>query len=272
MALVSEAAGCRYVCRPLPTGEQMPGTRQADLNEVGVRRGSVGRTKGAGELETVRGADRPGQRVSAEVPGGVVVQPLARPASHPPVASCRDAVFRAAEMRAQQGEDVVQGRVALKAPCPANQGATGDADHAAERWIVEQIVSKTRLTAGRVSQPRPQPWARQVEHPVREAIWTARLPIMGLLGLDQDDPARRAASTLAAAEEVLHAVIGGADQPVVVTVQVVSVRGEAGANRFHPARRIVHETDAVRGKEADAYRPVSTRSTNSFTLGMNPFE
>jgi hypothetical protein len=68
---------------------------------------------------------------------------------------------------------------------------------------------------------------------------------MRLLRLDQDDAAGGGALAGAAAEKVLHAPVGDADQPFVMPVQVIGMAGKAGTDSLDAARGIAHQCQPV---------------------------
>ncbi len=92
MALVGKAAGRRDRGRRLSARQHGAGAQQADLDEIGVRRGAIGRAEDARELVAVSGAGRPGKRIGADIVGDLVMKPLPRPPGHARIASGRGGV------------------------------------------------------------------------------------------------------------------------------------------------------------------------------------
>ncbi len=219
-----------------------------------MRRGPVGGTERPGQLEAIGSTRRPGQCIRAEVSRQLVMQALAGPARHPIVAPGRRTPRDPTEMPAQPVQHPVQRGVADQVFAGPGQGGAGHADRHPEGRVVVKRGREARRATGCVGQAGSQPALRQIEHAVGEAARRPGLPVMGLPGLDQDDPAGRAALASAAAEEVLHTVVGDADQPIVMAMQVVGMRGEAGLDRLHAGRLVVHQPDTVGGGRRDSGR------------------
>jgi len=78
--------------------------------------------------------------------------------------------------------------------------------------------------------PHAQPSLAADTHRVREAAGLRRMTVMQRAGLDQDRPAGHARVQGPMALKALHALLGVADQHVVVVVRIISVASEMRAS------------------------------------------
>lgn len=269
MALVGKTALRRRFGGTHPDRKKVACTQQADLNEIGMRRRAVGRAERPGELKAIRRAGNLRQAIGSDIRRHVVVQPLPRQTRHALRTAAGRAAAWTAELRTQAVQDSVKCGVPSQALARTEKRTAGCADAMGEQRVVIERGGETRITAACVGQTGPQPWLWQIEHAIGKAPGRPRLPVMLFLWLNQDDTAWRAAPTGATAHEILHTTIGNADEPVIVAVKIIGMRGEAGPDGFDASGGIMHQTDTV-GRRCHCAGRRSGRARAAGTMALRP--
>ena len=90
-----------------------------------------------------------------------------------------------------------------------------------------------------------QPLGIEIEHGIGEALGLRRLAIVQFAGLQQKDLAGSAQVALAAAVELLQALLGVAHQIGVVPVRVIGMALEMGAQGFDAGLGVLLQLDPV---------------------------
>ena len=247
MALIGKAAIGGNGGRAEPRGKELPGLEQAGLQQIRMGAGAVCGTKGAGELKPVGGPGGLGESIPADILGQPAMQPVTRALGDGGRRAAGGEALGALQMRPQTAEDGIQSGVAPQLLAPLPERRAGGADGQAQGRVIAKRRPETGIADRPVAEAVLQPAARQVEHAIRKAAFRAGLPVMRFLRLDENDAARRAEAPGAAAEKILHAVIGDTDQPFIMAMKVIGMAGEAGRYALDAAGRVPRERNAVRG-------------------------
>ena len=104
-------------------------------------------------------------------------------------------------------------------------------DNAAQDWVVEN------RHGDEWQRPAAQGGGNQrwvgIKHPIREPAGRARMAIVRLVGMEHDDPSRRARTCSAAIVEALQPCLGDANRIGLVPVPIVGVPRKAGPQPLH---------------------------------------
>jgi hypothetical protein len=181
------------------------------------------------------------------------MQPLARPPRHARIVPPPSVPRAPAEMKPQPSQHRIERGLALQPPTLPPQRPARRAHRAAK----PRIIGEVRPKSPRLANPR----LRQIEHAVGEAAFVACLSVMQLSRLDQDDPSLRAPPPRAAAEEILHAALGHAHQPLVMPMKVVRVSREPRPDRLDAADPVAHQPNPIgkRCHRVTLHAPLSAR-------------
>ena len=148
-------------------------------------------------------------------------------------------------MGADQAQNLVKHGIHSQSVGSCMKGCARPANRGREMRIVRQCRAKAKTSIARKSEYRPEPQLGQIEHAVGEAFAAAGIPVVLFLRLNEDHPSRCAAVTFASAEKLLHPMLGRANKPVIVPMQIVGMGIEAGTNGFDATCRITHETHEI---------------------------
>ncbi len=147
MALVGKTALCRRSGGMHPDSKKVACTQQADLNEIGMRRSSVGSAERSGELKAIGRACNLRQAVGSDIHRDVVVQPFPRQTRY----AHRTASGRAPSWTAESRAEVFEYSVKCCVPCQAlartEQRTGGCADGMGEHRVVAESGGKARINA-----------------------------------------------------------------------------------------------------------------------------
>ena len=148
-------------------------------------------------------------------------------------------------MGADQAQNLVKHGVPGQSVGSCMKGRAGPANRGREMRIVCQCRAKSKTSIARKSERRPEPQLGQIEHAVGKAFAIAGISVMLFFWLNEDHSSRCAAVTFASAEKLLHSVLGCANKPVIVAMQIVGMGIETGTNGFNTTYRITHETNEI---------------------------
>lgn len=237
MALVGKTEGEGDVRGRVPFGQQLTCPRQAQLDEVRVWRQAERLLEGAGELEATCTADCR-QIIQAYVFIGMGMQILSG-------ADCRERkVSRCADrlgppqMLAQPNKERIQCSLADYAQLIGGQRcyrmrngqeqfrALRQRRGEARRAMVQRCIIEAQQCAF-------EPGGLQIEHGIGESALRGGIAVVDFPGFEQKDLSGRAVVDPLSAFELLHALLGEANQIAFVPVRIVSMPFEVRAQRLN---------------------------------------
>jgi hypothetical protein len=156
VALVRETAVCSHVDRGAACRQQAPCVHEADLQEIGMRRGAIGRPEYACHLKAIRGAGRGGECVGAGLFGHRIVQVVTGTLGDGGIAGWLFSGTKSAvvfEVWSQQKKHGIEGGIDRQAPGVGvvRDGQAGGAYRSAQPRIIGQRRSEPDVAALRAA-------------------------------------------------------------------------------------------------------------------------
>lgn len=211
-----------------PRSKHLATSDEAQLDQPGVGRQSVGRLERAGQSKTV-GAAGFGQGVQVDVLFVVSHQVIARLSGNHWRAGYGGGLRSAIHVNRQPFQQHIQGRVAHDAHVLFMQRIEREQRGPSQLGIVVEHAADARQPSGATGQRQAikgpfEPRRLQVQHAVGEPVGAWRVTVVDVARFKHEDLAGRTVVPHPTAVETLHALLGESDQVGFVPVRIIGMR------------------------------------------------